>query len=333
MLNKLLWQDIHMASNRLSPYIRMTPLVHSHALSEKHGKSVYLKGEHLQLTGAFKVRGATNCMLMKSPSELAKGVVCASAGNHAQGVAYAAKLLGVQATIVMPEITPIVKIRATENLGAMVVITGKNFDEAGLFAEELAKETGALNIHPFDDWDVIAGQGTIGLELLAQLPQVATVLVPVGGGGLLAGVVMAIKHHRPDVSVYGVEPIGAAGMYASLQAGILTPLQSVHTQAEGVAVIKVGEKPFDVIRRLVDGVLLVTEKEIESAVWHMMMREKMVVEYAGAVSIAALNQLDHVKGPVVSLVTGGNIDEARITMTLDLHMALIKERELVEEAV
>lgn len=332
-MNTPLWQGIHMASDRLSKYIRMTPLVHAHALSEIHGKPIYLKGEHLQLTGAFKVRGATNCMLMKSPKALAKGVVCASAGNHAQGVAYAAKLLGVQATIVMPVITPLVKVRATESLGAMVVIAGQNFDEAGQFAEQLALETGAMNIHPFDDWDVIAGQGTIGLELLAQLPQVATVLVPVGGGGLLAGVVMAIKHHRPDVAVYGVEPLGAAGMYASLQAGVLTTLQSVHTQAEGVAVMKVGEKPFDVIRRLVDGVLRVSEKDIEAAVWHLMMKEKMVVEYAGAVSIAALNQLDHVQGPVVSLVTGGNIDEARITMTLDQHMALIKEREIVEEAV
>lgn len=319
-MKELFWEDIKNASNRLSPFIRMTPLIESGSLSDLHGKAVFLKSEHLQLTGAFKVRGAMNCMMMKSKSSLESGVICASAGNHAQGVAYAAKMLGIKSTIVMPKITPTVKVTSTELLGAEVLIHGNNFDEANEKAKELIQASGACHVHPFDDHDVIAGQGSIGFELLAQLPQMATVLVPVGGGGLLAGILMAIKIKRPDVKVYGVEPSGASGMHDSLRAGKLVELSNIYTLAEGVAVLKVGQKPFNIISKLVDGILLVDENEIKDAVHHLMMNEKMVVEFAGALSVAALKQISHLSGPVISLITGGNIDSHRITRTLSEHI-------------
>lgn len=311
-MKEQLYEAIVAANQRLHPYVRRTPMVSSHDLSQRCGNQVHLKLENLQMTGAFKLRGALNKLFSLPEDALRAGVICASAGNHAQGVAYGASLLGVPATIVMPATTPHVKVSATEGFGARVLLEGNSFEAAAQKAEAMSTELGLTMVHPYDDWEVIAGQGTLGLEILDQLPDCDTVLVPVGGGGLLAGIAAAIKAKNPRVQVLGVEPLGAASMFMSFYKNQRASLEKVETKAEGAAVKTPGKHPFSVVRALCDGVLVVSEEAIAEAVWDLMHRDKIVTEYAGALSVAALRALQPEGRRVVCLVSGGNIDAMRL---------------------
>ncbi|MCK8059575.1 MULTISPECIES: threonine/serine dehydratase [unclassified Fusibacter] len=315
-MDRLLSEEVVKASDVLRDYVKHTPLIHSQSLSNKCGNKVFLKSENLQHTGAFKVRGAMYKMLSLGEDARTHGVVCASAGNHAQGVAYASRLLGVSATIVMPERTPSNKILATKNLGADVIIHGETFDDANRKAQQLRDSHSLIEVHPFDDFHVMAGQGTIGTELLEQLDSVDVILVPIGGGGLIAGVLAAVKKSKPDVQVIGVEPIGACAMFRSFKEGNMVELTQVLTRAEGAAVKRPGLKAFDVVRRLCDDIVVVSEESIEEAVWTLMRDEKLVVEYAGALTVAALKMLPSRNKNVICLVTGGNIDGSLISETI-----------------
>ncbi len=313
------YQLIQEAADRLRKRVRLTELIHSHHFSERLATPVYFKCENLQRTGAFKIRGALNVMTALPRAELQSGVITASAGNHAQGVAFAADLLGVKATVYMPETTPPQKVFATRDYGAEVVLVGRNFDEAYHEAVAAGKLSGARFIHPFDDPEVMAGQGTIGLEILQELPDVATVLVPIGGGGLIAGIATAIKETHPQVRVIGVEAAAAPSMHYSLQKGRImeTPLRV--SLADGIAVKRVGKNTFPVVRDLVDDVVLVEEEEIALAIVALLERAKLMVEGAGAVGLAAL-LAGKVAGPLgktVCLLSGGNIDVKTISVVVE----------------
>ena len=307
------------AADRLKKRVRRTELIHSHHFSEKLGIPLFFKCENLQRTGAFKIRGALNFMTSQPRENLAKGVITASAGNHAQGVAFSADLLGVKSTVFMPESTPPQKVFATRDYGAEVVLTGKNFDEAYAAAIVAQKETGALFVHPFDDPLVMAGQGTIGLEILAELPDLSTILVPIGGGGLIAGIATAIKETHPRVRIIGVESAAAPSMHFSLGKGKITEIPLSVTLADGIAVKRVGKNTFPIVRELVDEVVLVEEEEIAQAIVALLERSKLLVEGAGAVTLAALmnGKVGEVAGKTVCLLSGGNIDVKTIAVVVE----------------
>lgn len=315
-------EDIEAARARISPHVIRTPLLESYTLGELCGRGVLCKFENLQMTGSFKERGALNKLLTLSEEEKARGVVAASAGNHAQGLAYHGQRLGIPVTIVMPLYTPVVKVVHTQKMGARVIQVGENFDQAHEYACELAEREGLVMVHPFDDPDVIAGQGTIGLELL-EAGEFDSVLVPVGGGGLIAGVAIALKARAPWVRVIGVE----AELCASMQAALAgRPFEAAgRTIADGIAVQKVGRLTTAIARELVDGMVAVSEGEIAHAVQLLLEIEKTLVEGAGAVGLAAL--LHHgaeIPGKrSVILLSGGNMD---ITM-----LAKIIERGLIAD--
>lgn len=301
--------DVERARSVLAGFTVATPLLHSAALSSLLGFPVYLKAENLQRTGSFKVRGAFYKMSRLPAEARARGVVSASAGNHAQGVALAASQLGIPATIVMPAGAPITKVQATAGYGAQVVLHGATVDDAYDRARELERETGATFIPGFDDPDIVAGQGTIGLEILDALPDAGTVLVPVGGGGLISGIALAIKSRRPAVRVVGVQAAGAPAVHLSWQAGRYTTTDTVRTIADGIAVRRPGVLNWEYIRRYVDDVVTVDEEEIGHSILLLLERARLVVEGAGAVGLAAL--LGRVRpdpGPVVVVLSGGNID-------------------------
>lgn len=301
--------DIEAARELLRDVIRPTPMEHSRALSAKVDGEVYLKLENLQRAGSFKIRGAYTRMSRLTPEERAKGVVAASAGNHAQGVALAAQLLGIEATVYMPVGATIPKVAATRGYGAQIVFHGTSVDEC--LVEALAHEarTGAVLIHPFDHLDVVAGQGTCGLEILEQCPQVRTVLVCTGGGGLLAGVAAAVKSLRPDVRVVGVQAASAAAYPPSLAAGRPVALEQMKTMADGIAVGRPGDVPFGLVEALVDQIVTVDEDQLASALLFLLERAKQVAEPAGAAAVAALlAQPQAFQAPVVAVVSGGNID-------------------------
>ena len=307
------------ADDRLRKRVRHTELIHSHFFSEKLGLPVYFKCENLQRTGSFKIRGALNFMTSQPRENLAKGVITASAGNHAQGVAFSADLLGTKATIYMPESTPPQKVFATRDYGAEVVLTGSNFDEAYAAAVKAGRESGALFVHPFDDTLVMAGQGTIGLELLRELPDLANVLVPIGGGGLISGIASAIKATHPHVRLIGVEAAAAPSMHYSLKKERLMETPLAFSLADGIAVKKVGKKTFPIVRELVDDVLLVEEEEIAQAIVALLERTKLLVEGAGAVTLAALTngKTGNLSGKTVCLLSGGNIDVRTIAIVVE----------------
>lgn len=286
-----------------------TPVELSRVLSEYAAGHAYLKCENLQRTGSFKIRGAYNRISNLSDEERASGVVAASAGNHAQGVALAASLLGVQATVFMPESAPLPKVEATNRYGATVQLEGSIYDESFEAAQEFAERSGAVMIHPFDHPDVIAGQGTIALEILEQLDEVGTIVVGIGGGGLISGIATVAKALSGSVRVVGVEPEGAAGMRASLDAGHLVELPRISTVADGLAAKQPGELTLSHVQKFVDEVVTVSDDEIAQALLLMAERAKLVVEPAGAASVAAVmfgkTALTH---PVVALLSGGNID-------------------------
>jgi threonine dehydratase len=293
----------------LAGVARVTALEGSRHLSRLVGAPVHLKCENLQRTGSFKVRGAYVRIAGLSPEERAAGVVAASAGNHAQGVALAASLLGVRSTVFMPVAAPLPKVAATREYGAEVRLHGQVVDETLRAARVYAEETGAVFIHPFDHPDIIAGQGTVGLEILEQCPEVRTIVVGVGGGGLAAGIALAVKSLRRDVRIIGVQAAGAAAYPPSLAAGRPVQLGTVATMADGIMVGRPGDVPFGIINDLVDEVRTVTEDELSSALLLCLERAKLVVEPAGASPVAALLAApDAFEGPVVAVLSGGNVD-------------------------
>ena len=292
----------------LSGVIRNTSLVYSPAFSKATGNQIYIKPENMQVTGAYKIRGAYYKISTLSDEEKARGLVTASAGNHAQGVAYAAQAAGVSATIVMPTTTPLVKVNNTKDYGAKVVLHGETFDDAAELAAKLSEEEGYTYVHPFNDPVLATGQGTIAYEIFSDLPDVDIILVPVGGGGLAAGVSTLAKLLNPNVKVIGVEPTGAASMRASLDAGHIVTLPGVDTIADGVAVKTPGDKIFPYIQQNLDGILTIDDGELVDAFLDMMEKHKMIVENAGLLPIAALSHLKCRGKNVVPVLSGGNMD-------------------------
>ena len=301
--------DVQAARELLAGVVRTTPLEGSRPLSEAVGGPVSLKCENLQRTGSFKLRGAYVRIARLSEQERARGVVAASAGNHAQGVALAAQLLGTTSTVFMPEAAPLPKVAATAAYGAQIRHSGTTVDEALVAAKEFSAQTGAVLIHPFDHADVVAGQGTVGLEVLEQCPEARTVVVCTGGGGLVAGIALAVKALRPDVEVVAAQASGAAAYPPSLAAGHPVPLRTMATMADGIAVGCPGELPFALVRDLVDRVVTVDEDALSRALVMCLERAKLVVEPAGAAAVAALMEDPRAFAPpVVAVVSGGNID-------------------------
>lgn len=302
-------EDVAAAAQLLEGVVRRTPVERARWLAEPLGVDVHLKCENLQRAGSFKIRGAYTRIARLSPQERRRGVVAASAGNHAQGVALAASLLGAPATVFMPDGASLVKERATRGYGADVRFAGTTVDSALEAAREYVAETGAVFVHPFDHPDIVAGQGSVGMEILEQVPDVATIVVCLGGGGLLAGVAATVKHSRPDVRVVGVQAEGAAAYPPSLWAGHPVPLESMATMADGIAIGRPGDLPFALVRDHVDEVVTVSEDDISAALVRLAERNKLIAEPAGAVAVAALacRRVDSV-GPVVATVSGGNID-------------------------
>ena len=301
--------DILAARELLGGVVDPTPLETSRWLTDRVGGPAYLKCENLQRTGSFKIRGAYVRISRLSPEQRAAGVVAASAGNHAQGVALAASLLGIKATVFMPEGAPIPKEKATRGYGADVRFAGKSIDEALVTAQEFGAETGAVLIHPFDHEDVVAGQGTVGLEIVDQCPDVKTVVVPCGGGGLVAGIGVAIKALRPQATVVAVQAEMAAAYPASLAAGRPLAVDDMATMADGIAVGMPGRVPFTQVQRCVDDVRTVSEESLSTALLLLLERAKVLVEPAGAASVAAMLDAPRAfEPPVVAVLSGGNID-------------------------
>ena len=301
--------DIAAARRLLEGVAVLTPMEESRWLSAITGGPVWLKCENLQRTGSFKTRGAYVRISRLSEEERARGVVAASAGNHAQGVALAAQMLGIKATVFMPEGAPIPKEKATRAYGAEVIMHGRYLEDALVRARAFSEETGAVLIHPFDHVDILAGQASAGLEILEQAPEVETVVVPTGGGGLLSGIALAVKTARPDVRVVGVQAEGAAAWPASLRQGSPRALESMQTMADGIAVGMPGEVTFAAVRDHVDEILTVSEESLSRALLALLERAKMVVEPAGAAAVAAiLDQPGAYMSPTVAVLSGGNID-------------------------
>ncbi|OEV03683.1 threonine ammonia-lyase [Streptomyces oceani] len=314
--------DVRAARATLSGVTRTTTLRGSSHLTALLGTPVHLKCENLQRTGSFKLRGGYLRIARLSAEERARGVVTASAGNHAQGVALAAALLGVRSTVYMPEAAPLPKVAATREYGARVRLRGESVDESLAAAREHARETGAVLVHPFDHPDVVAGQGTVGLEILEQCPQVRTIVVGLGGGGLAAGVAVAVRELRPDVRVVGVQAEGAAAYPPSLLAGAPVTLERASTMADGIKVGRPGEVPFGIVRELVEEIRTVSEDALSSALLLCLERAKLVVEPAGASPVAALlAEPEHFEGPVVAVLSGGNVDPLVLERTLRHGMA------------
>ena len=307
---------IYHAAFVLKDVARKTDLIEAPKLSKDC--HLYLKTENLQVTGSFKVRGAYYKISQLSREESEKGVIACSAGNHAQGVALAATRRGIRSIVCMPDGAPIMKVENTKSLGAEVCLVPGTYDDAHDKAVELQAETGMTFIHPYDDEQVIAGQGTIGLEILDQLPDLDAVIVPVGGGGLISGVAFAIKSLRPEVKIYGVQAAGAAGMKASIEAGHVVSLDTAKTIADGIAVKKPGELTFALCSKYLDEIVTVDDDEIAQAILFLMERGKMVAEGAGAAPVAAImNRKFDVSGKVAAVISGGNIDVTMISRIIE----------------
>lgn len=307
------------AYDRLKKRVRRSELIYSHYYSEQLGIPLYFKCENLQRTGSFKIRGALNFMTSQPREKLNHGVITASAGNHAQGVAFSADLLSVAATVYMPEITPPQKVQATRDYGAEVVLTGRNFDEAYAAAVAAQQKSGALFVHPFDDELVMAGQGTIALEILEELPDLRNIIIPVGGGGLIAGIATALRERAPHVRIIGVESTAAPSMSASFAAGKPVEQPVSITLADGIAVKLPGSKTVPVICAQVDEIIQVEEEDIALAIVSLLEKTKMLVEGAGAVTLAAVlnRRIAGLEGKTVCLLSGGNIDVKTIAQVVE----------------
>ncbi|MBD8973432.1 MAG: threonine ammonia-lyase [Lachnospiraceae bacterium] len=296
------------AYNTVQKVVKPTPLIYSDYFSEVSGNKVYFKPENLQVTGAYKIRGAYYKISTLSEEDRNKGLITASAGNHAQGVAFAAKAYGAKATIVMPTTTPLIKVNRTKSYGADVILYGDVYDEACQYALELAEDKGYTFIHPFDDEDVACGQGSIAMEIIKELPTVDYILVPIGGGGLATGVSTLAKMLNPSIKVIGVEPAGAACMKESLKNGQVTTLPSVDTIADGTAVKTPGSKIFPYIQQNIDEIITVDDSELVVAFLDMMENHKLLVENSGLLTAAAVKQLNVKDKKVVCILSGGNMD-------------------------
>ena len=305
------------ARERLGTVIVKTKLIHSSVFSEETGNEVYIKPENLQKTGSFKIRGAYNKISKLTEDEKKKGVIASSAGNHAQGVALAAQKLGIKAVIVMPKHTPLIKVEATKKYGAEVILFGEVYDEAFSKAKELQEKKGYIFIHPFDDEDVIEGQGTIALEVLEELPDADIIMVPLGGGGLISGVAAAAKMKNPQIKIIGVEPEGAASALKSLENGKVTELKEASTIADGAAVKKIGKIDFDYITKYVDEIITVSDYELMEAFLLLVEKHKIVAENAGILSVAGLKKIKDKGKKIISILSGGNIDVLTISSMIN----------------
>ncbi len=316
-LERLTLDDVLTARERIKSTCIHTSLIRSYELSKEFHNDVYLKPENLQVTGAFKIRGALNKIKTLSDEEKKRGLIASSAGNHAQGVAYSGHALGIDVTIVMPETTPLIKVQATKNWGAHVVLAGQVYDEAYETAKKLEQENGYTFIHPFNDKEVMAGQGTIALEILEDMPDTDVILVPVGGGGLISGIAIAAKAINPNVKVIGVESTGAQAMRLSLDEGHPVSLDQVDSIADGAAVKSVGNLTFDYVKEYVDDIITLDDEDLIEAIFLLVEKHKIVAEATGALSIAALKKLHLRNKKVVSVISGGNIDVLTMSSLLD----------------
>jgi len=314
-----LLSDIFDAQKLLKGVVKHTPLELSHSFSQLSGAKVYLKLENLQKTGSYKVRGAYNCIAHLSEEDKQKGVVCASAGNHAQGVAYAATKLNVKSKVFMPEFAPPLKVVATRAYGAELVLIGNTFDDAYRAAMEYAEDTGAIFIQPFNDPYIIAGAGTLGIELFEQCREAEYVFVPIGGGGLISGVAIALKSLNPAIKIIGVEADGAQSMKASFELGEITSLNSIDTIADGIAVKSCGNLNFEAARKYVDDIVVVNDAEIARTAYLLLQRAKVLAEPAGVVSMAAIlyKKLNVQGKSVIPIISGGNINMSILEQILD----------------
>lgn len=311
--------EIKEAKKRVQDIVRKTPIAFAPILSEKHQSEIYLKKENLQLTGSFKLRGAFNKIAKLTDNERKKGVVASSAGNHAQGVAYSSKYFSCDATIIMPEATPLLKVSGVKSHGANVILHGANYDEAYKFATEYAKKNDMTFVHPYADDDVIAGQGTIALEIEEDIKDIDVVLVPIGGAGLISGIASAYKQINPNIKIVGVVSSGAKAMKNSFESRKPINSTSVRTIADGIAVRDVTPKMYDYVKEVVDEIVEVEDKEIASAILFLLEQHKLVVEGAGAVGCAAImhNKVDIKGKKVVSIVSGGNIDVTMLSQIIE----------------
>ena len=319
------------ASELVKKVTNPTKLVYSEFLSEQTGGKVYLKPENMQYTGAYKVRGAYYKISTLSEEEREKGLITASAGDHAQGVAYAAQKFGCKAVIVMPTVTPLIKVNRTKNYGAEVILHGDVYDDACAYAMKLAEEKGYTFVHPFDDLDVAAGQGSIAMEIVQELPTVDYILAPIGGGGLITGVATLAKMLNPKIKVIGVEPSPAASMTAALRAGEPVTLPTANTIADGTAVKRVGEKIFPYVQENVDQILTVEDDELIGAFLDLVENHKMIVENSGLLTVAALKQLELTGKKAVAILSGGNMDV--ITMSSIVQHGLIQRDRIFSVSV
>ena len=312
--------SIRKAAETLKEVIKETPLVYSDFYSEEYDCEVFIKPENLQRTGSFKLRGAYNKIHSLSEEELARGIIAASAGNHAQGVAFSAREKNISSTIVMPNVTPLLKVDATKAYGTKVLLHGDAYDDSYSKALALSQEQGITFIHPFDDYDVICGQGTVGLEILEELPDVDEILVPIGGGGLISGIAIIAKAIKPDIKIIGVVPMGATSMKISIEEGVISRLAHVKTVAEGVAVKQPGELTFAITKQYVDEIITVTEKDIMENILLAMEKHKFVVETAGVLPLAGLKKRAAPGKKIVCIMSGGNIDTVTISSIINQGM-------------
>ena len=310
-------EKIKEARENIKDVVTKTPLLYSNVFSKSSNNEVYMKCENLQLTGAYKLRGALNKIISLSEEEKAKGVICSSAGNHAQGVAYASSLMGVESSIVMPETTPYLKVESTKNYGGNIILHGKCYDDAFLKAKTIEEEEGKVFIHPFNDIDVICGQGTIALEIFEEINDLDYILVPIGGGGLISGISVAAKSLNPNIKIIGVQAEGAPSMALSIKKDKICTLDSVNTIADGISVKTPGSKTFEIVREYVDDIITVSENDIVNAFLLLVEKHKLVAEASGVITLAALKKLRVKNKKVCCILSGGNIDMLTISTLIN----------------
>jgi len=310
-------QDFTTAREHLQKVLLPTHLIYSPIFSEESGNQIYIKPENLQKTGAFKIRGAYNKINKLTEEEKKRGVIASSAGNHAQGVAYAARELGIKAVIVMPKTTPLIKVQSTKKYGAEVVLYGDVYDDAYQKAKELEAQEGYVFVHPFDDIDVLEGQGTIALEILEEMPDAEVIVVPIGGGGLISGIAAAAKMIKPDIKIIGVEPSGAASATEALKKNKVITLPEANTIADGTAVKRIGDLTFNCIKQYVDEVVTVDDYELTEAFLLLAEKHKIIAENSGILPLAALKKLSERGKKIVPVVSGGNIDVLMISSIIN----------------
>ena len=310
-------EDFIKAKEKLSKVLLETHLIYSPIFSKESGNKVFIKPENLQKTGSFKIRGAYNKISNLTVDEKKRGVIASSAGNHAQGVAYGAKESGIKAIIVMPKSTPLIKVESTKQYGAEVILHGDVYDDAYKKAKELEEKEGYVFVHPFNDEDVLDGQGTIALEILEELPETDIILVPIGGGGLISGIACAAKILKPEIKIIGVEPEGAASAYEAIKENKVVELKEANTIADGTAVKKIGDLNFEYIKKYVDEIITVSDYELMEAFLLLVEKHKIIAENSGILSVAATKKIKEKDKKVVSVISGGNIDVLMISSMIN----------------